>query len=109
MIAHVVKTWYDPDTTDTLFLVAKDYGLTVVLTKNIGPNEIEFEISGAEDTIRQFVDDLEDYSFDCLEKYRDLSDHDYLSEISKELGKIGILFVPDFSKYEDDEDEEEVA
>ena len=109
MIAHVVKTWYDSDTTDTLFLVANDYGLKIESTKNIGPNELEFEISGPEDTISQFVDDLEDYSFDCLEKYRDLSDYDYVSKISEDLGKIGILYVPDFSKYEDDEDDEEVA
>lgn len=98
--------WYDPDTTDSIYIAANEYDLTIndSTISRIDSNTISVEISGKTEDVERFLEDLEEGDVDPFDSTRDMSDNEYLEWLSKELQKYGKLFVPKFYPEEDDED-----
>jgi hypothetical protein len=105
---NMVKTieWYDSDTTDSIYIVANAYNLTINDTtiSRIDSNTISVEISGKTEDVERFLEDLDEGDVDPFDSTRDMSDNEYLEWLSKELQKYGKLFIPTFYDEEDDED-----
>jgi hypothetical protein len=97
--------WYDSDTTDSLYIAANAYGLTVNddTISQIDSDTISVEISGKTEDVERFLEDLEEGDVDPFDNTRDMSDNEYLEWLSKELQKYGKLFIPKFYPEEDDE------
>ena len=106
MNMNKIIEWYDSDTTDSIYIAAKTYGLTVndATIKQIDNNTISVEISGKTEDVERFLEDLEEGDVDPFDSTRDMSDNEYLEWLSKELQKYGKLFIPAFCPEDDDED-----
>lgn len=106
MNMNKIIEWYDSDTTDSIYIAANAYGLTVndATIKQIDNNTISVEISGKTEDVERFLEDLEEGDVDPFDSTRDMSDNEYLEWLSNELQKYGKLFIPTFSSEEDDED-----
>ena len=97
--------WYDPDTTDSIYIAANEYALKVnKIIEQIDNNTIKVEISGNVDDVACFLEDLEEGDVDPFDSTRDMSDNEYLEWLSVELQKYGKLFIPTFYPEEDDDD-----
>lgn len=105
MNASEIIEWYDPDTTDSIYIAANEYDLTVnKIIEQIDNNTIKVEISGYVDDVARFLEDLEEGDVDPFDSTRDMSENEYLEWLSAELQKHGKLFIPTFYPDEDDED-----
>ena len=97
--------WYDPDTTDTIYIAANEYALKVnKIIECVDNDTIKVEISGDVDDVACFLEDLEEGDVDPFDTTSDMSDNEYLEWLSIELQKFGILFIPMF--YTEEEDDE---
>lgn len=105
-IMNTTIEWYDSDTTDSIYIAANAYDLTIndSTISRIDSNTISVEISGKPEDVERFLEDLEEGDVDPFDSTRDMSDNEYLEWLSKELQKYGKLFIPMFYPEEDDED-----
>ena len=103
----ITVKYFDSDTIDSRFLAAEAYGLEIKAAEPTGePDEIFLTVFGPAENVDRFVEDNAEGDLEPFEAQRDLSDNEYLSWLSKELARFGVLFVPKFID-EDDENEED--
>lgn len=96
--------WYDSDTTDSIYIAANAYSLTVnKIIEPIDNDTIKVEISGKTEDVERFLEDLEEGDVDPFDSTRDMSDNEYFEWLSAELQNHGKLFVPTFYPEDDDE------
>lgn len=98
-----VIEWYDSDTTDSIYIAANAYGLTVdrATIKRINNKTITVKISGKTEDVERFLEDLEEGDVEPFDSTRNMSDNEYLEWLSTELQKYEKLFIPIFSSEED--------
>lgn len=99
-------TWFDPDTTDTIHIVAKEYGLEILARKPTeNENEIYVCVYGPTENVDRFLEDVEEGDVDPFDHTRDLTENEFQDWLSSKLSEFGFLYIPKYTKDTDDLDD----
>ena len=87
--------WFDDDTVDTLELAAQAYGITVNCTEATDDsNTICASVSGPEDSVNRFLEDLDSGDIEPMRSKTELSENEYQFWLKDELAKFGVTYDP---------------
>lgn len=90
-------TWFDPDTTDTIHIAAKEYGLQILASKPSDyDNEIYVCVYGPTENVDRFLEDVEEGDVDPFDSTRDMTESEYQSWLSDKLAPFGFLYIPKY-------------
>ena len=92
-----VTKWFDSDTTDTIYIAAKEYGLQILAIKSRDyDNEIYVCIYGPTENVDRFLEDVEEGDVDPFDKTRDMSENEYQDWLVNQLAQFGFLYIPNY-------------
>lgn len=92
-----VTKWFDPDTTDTINIAAKEYGLQILATKPTeNDDEIYVCVYGPTENVDRFLEDVEEGDVDPFDSVRDLTDNEYQDWLVNQLAQFGFLYIPKY-------------
>jgi hypothetical protein len=90
-------TWFDPDTTDTIYIAAKEYGLEILARKPTGHNdEIYVCIYGPTENVDRFLEDVAEGDVDPFDATREMSENEYQDWLVNQLAPFGFLYIPKY-------------
>jgi acylphosphatase len=98
-----VTKWFDSDTTETIYIAAKEYGLDILAKKPTeDDNEIEVCVYGPTENVDRFIEDVAEGDVDPFDNTRDLTEDEYQSWLAKELSAFGFLYIPTYANDSND-------
>lgn len=90
-------TWFDPDTTDTIYIAAKEYGLEILASKPTGnDDEICVCVYGPTENVDRFLEDVEEGDVDPFDSTRKMTENDYQDWLVNQLAQFGFLYIPNY-------------
>lgn len=90
-------TWFDPDTTDTIYIAAKEYGLQILATKPRDyDNEVYVCVYGPTENVDRFLEDVEEGDVDPFDSTREMTENDYQDWLVNQLAPFGFLYIPNY-------------
>ena len=93
-----VTKWFDPDTTDTINIAAKEYGLEILARKPTGnDDEIYVCIYGSIENVDRFLEDVNEGDVNPFDNTRNMSDNEYQDWLTNQLVQFGFLYIPKYT------------
>ena len=92
-----VTKWFDSDTTDTINIAAKEYGLEILATKPTeNTDEIYVCVYGPTENVDRFLEDVEEGDVDPFDATREMSENEYQDWLANQLALFGFSYIPKY-------------
>ena len=90
-------TWFDTDTTDTIYIAAKEYGIDILAKKPRDySDEIYVCVYGPTENVDRFLEDVEEGDVDPFDSTREMTENDYQDWLVNQLAQFGFSYIPKY-------------